>query len=143
MSCFYYIAAITDGRLIVGITKFDTLYEADEPDVVTEEMLVQKTLQSIRDATGVSVPQKVVVPLCGKWALKDSKLTRQLMSSSESDEKPPNLFKDAVKALERYRVPIPAGQGQSQEEAVGSRFSPKELVKKLEQASGISSMKAR
>lgn len=137
-----HIAAIGDGRLIIGITKFDKIYEDD--DSVTVEMVKQEVIQCVKAKTGVSLPEDVVIPLCGKWALRDSKLIHQLNTiiDSEDHHLPPGVIQKVIAALERDHVPLPVGQGQSQEDAI-AKLGPKEIVKKLEEASGISSIRAR
>ena len=132
-------AALSDGRLIIGITKFDNIHEDDDP--VRVEIVKQEVIQSVKAATGVSLPEDVIIPLCGKWALSDSKLINQL-TNIEDGRVPPGCVYKVVAALERDRVSLPVGQGQTQEEAI-ARLGPKEIVKKLEEASGISSMRTR
>lgn len=107
-------------------------------------MVKQGVVQSVKAATGVSIPEDVVIPLYGKWALSDSKLIHQLNRITDSKDHclPPEVVQKGIAALERYHITLPVGQGQSQEEAI-AKLGPKELVKKLEEASGISSMKAR
>ena len=133
------IGAISDGRLIIGITKFDGIYE-DESSI-TEKVIKQKVIQSIRDAAGVSLPEDVVIPFSGRWALKDCKLIYQL-KNSDDHQIPIQVLRRVIEALERDHVSLPVGQGQSQEDAI-TRLRPKELVKMLETASGISNMKTR
>ena len=69
-------AALSDGRLIIGVTKFDNVYEDDDPASI--ETVKQKIMQSVATATGISLPEDVIIPLCGKWALSNSNLIHQL-----------------------------------------------------------------
>ena len=133
-------AALSDGRLIIGITKFDNTYEDDDP--VSVESVKQETIQSVVDKTRVSLPEDMIIPLCGKWALTDSDLINTLNSVEDGCAVPPRCIYSVVSALERHRVSLPVGQGQTQEEAI-AKLSPKEIVKKLEGANGISSMRTR
>ena len=134
-------AALSDRRLIIGITKFDNIYNSEDEDQVNVEAVKQKIIRGVAAATGVSVPEDVIIPLCGQWALSDSKLIRQL-NSVEDGRVPPGCIHKVIAALERDRVPLPVGQGQTQEEAV-AKLDPKEIVKKLERATGISTMRTR
>ena len=133
-------AALSDGRLIIGITKFDNIFEDEDPDPV--EMIKQDVIRSVEATTGVSLPEDVIIPLCGKWALSDSKLIDQLNNIEDDGHVPPECICEVIAALERDHVPLPVGQGQTQEEAIAN-LDPKEIVQKLEKASGISSMRAR
>ena len=104
-------------------------------------MVKQKIVQSVEAATSICLPEDVIIPLCGKWALKDYKLVHQL-NNVRDDNISLSVLQRVIVALERYHVPLPAGQGQRQEEAI-ARLGHKGLVDKLEKASGIFSMKAR
>ena len=134
-------AAFGDGRLIIGVTKFDHIYEDDDPASI--ETVKQNIIQSIVTATGVSLPEDVIIPLCGKWALSDSEFIHQL-NAVEDGRVPPQCIQSIIAAFKRSHIldPLPAGQGQTQEEAI-AQLGPKEIVKKLEIATGISSMRAR
>ena len=117
------------------------MYEDDVP--VSIEKVKQKIIKSVGAATKVSLPDDVIIPMYGKWALSDSKLIHQL-NSVENDRVPPRFIHGILLAFKRSHIldPLPAGQGQTQEEAI-AQLGPKEIVKKLEVATGISSMRAR
>ena len=58
------VAALCDGRLIVGITKSDTLHDDDDgPDSVSEEEVVASLISSIESATGSKVSNDLVIPV--------------------------------------------------------------------------------
>ena len=125
--------------MIIGITKFDKVYEDDDP--VRVEMVKQEVIQSVEATIRVSLPEDVIIPLCGKWALSDSKLIDQLNNIVDR-RLPRGCIQKVIAALERDHIPLPVGQGQTQEEAI-AKVGPKGIVKKLEEVSGISSMRTR
>ena len=131
--------------MIIGVTKFDNIYDDDDDDddPVTIETVKKEIIQSIAQATGVSLPEDVIIPLCGKWALSDSKLIHYLNSIKDGRVQAQYIH-GIIAAFKRSHILdlLPAGQGQSQEQAI-EQLGPKEIVKKLEAATGISNMKAR
>jgi hypothetical protein len=64
------------------------------------------------------------------------------LSSAEDGHVPPGCVHGIIAAFERDHFLLPVGQGQTQEEAI-AQLGPKEIITKLEGASGISSMRAR
>ena len=133
--------ALLDGRLVIGITQLDSLYD-DGPDSVSKVELKEELFQSIKTCTGTKINRDTIIPICGKWILKDRKLIGWLMSHQEKDEKPPHIIEAARKALERYELQLPSGQDQTVEQAI-KKHDPKMLLEQLEEASGMSSMKSR
>lgn len=132
---------MVDDRLVIGITKSDSLYD-DGPGVVSEEDLKEKLFQSIKSCTSTEVNRERIIPICGKWVLNDQKLIAWLIVHTEKDEKPPDIVREIKKALKRYKLQLPSGQDQTMKEAI-KKHDPKMLVKLLEDASGMSSMKSR
>ena len=126
---------------MIGITKSDNLYE-EGPGTVSKEELKEKLFQSIRSCTSTQVSREAIIPICGKWFLKDRKLIEWLMSHTEKDEKPPDIVRATKKALKRYNLQLPSGQDQTMEVAI-KNHEPKMIIKQLEDASGMSSMKLR
>ena len=102
----------------------------------------ESIIKNIKSATGTEVDRNTIIPVCAKWVLTDSHLIRWLMSHSQGEKKPPEIIKAAVKALERYKIPLPSGQDQTQEQAI-NECDPKLLLKQLEEASGMFYIKKR
>ena len=138
-----------DGRLAVAITKFDANYCASKSKRrdrrsthITVEKVRKTTTASIKEATGgTDVSEDTIIPLCGKWALAASQLANCLISDpdNETDER----HKEAAKALESYpHLSLPGGQEQSYTDTI-KNLSPSDLVMHLENASGITDLKAR
>ena len=62
--------ALTDGRLVVGIMKFDINYTSDpSEEPMTVDGIRQDTVSSIKEATSINVSEDSILPLCSKWAL--------------------------------------------------------------------------
>ena len=143
MATLYYfnLGALLDFRLLIGITKSDSVYE-EGPDSVSKEDLKEKLFQSIKSCIGTEISRETVIPICGKWFLNDRKLIGWLLSHTEKDEKPPDIVKATKKALKRYRLQLPSGQDQTMKQAI-RKHDPEMLVKQLEEASGMSSIKSR
>lgn len=138
-----------DGRLAVGITKFDTNYGRNSSKSkrgrrssdISADDIKKNMIASINDATGIKVSDDTIVPLCGEWALAASRLANCLISDPD-DEKQERLD-EAILSLESYPLlSIPRGQGQSQKEAI-QNFRPSDLIHHLEKASGVSHLKTR
>ena len=142
-------AAMRDGRLAVAITKFDANYCASKSkrrgrrsSHITVEKVKENTIASIKDATnGTKVSEDTIIPLCGIWALAASQLTNCLISDPDNEIKGRQV--EAAKALESYpHLSLPGGQEQSYADTV-KNLSPSDLVMHLENASGITDLKAR
>lgn len=139
-----------DGRLVIGITKFDTNYKqlpgksrrrgCRFPHISVENVR-EKMVASIKDATGTEIPEDIIVPLCGDWALAASRLASCLIS--DPDKELEERKEEAATALAYDpHLSLPGGQEQSQIEAI-KYLEVNELICKLEKASGIHNLKAR
>ena len=140
-------AALRDGRLAVGVTKFDTIYSnksrkrARRAAPTTVENVRANLVTSIKEATGTVVSDDTIIPLCGEWALAASKLASCLISDP-NDEKQKRL-EDAAEDLEDYpHLSLPGGQEQSPKDAI-KNLEPMALIDHLEKASGVADLKAR
>ena len=74
---FIYTEAFTDGRLTIGITKYDANYDSSCKGNVTVKFVKKKVTESIKRAVKdaqLTVSDDMIIPLCGKWALIGSKL---------------------------------------------------------------------
>ena len=139
-----------DGRLAVAITKFDTNYSSSKSRrrgrkstqaTTTVNEVRKNTITSIKDATETEVSPDTIIPLCGEWALCASRLANCLISDPDNEIE--DRQEDAAKALEKYpHLSLPGGQEQSYADVVKS-LSHADLVMHLENASGISDLKAR
>lgn len=137
-----------DGRLAVGVTKFDTNYTSSisrrrsrRSNHITVEKVKENMIASIKDATGSEVSEDTIVPLCGEWALAAGRLANCLISDPEHELQ--ERKEDAISALEKYpHLSLPGGQQQTQKELIQS-LSSKDLIKHLENASGICDLKSR
>ena len=137
------IAALCDGRLIVGITMVDTLHgDDDAPDSVSEEEVVESLVTSIEKATDTVVGDSLIVPVSAKWSLSDIKLTDWLRSNLDCVRKPRDIVEKAVKVLEeRQKIP-PVGQDETVEGVI-KKMDPRALLEMIESSCGMSIMKAR
>lgn len=144
---------MTDGRLVIGITKFDTNYKRLPEKSrrrgcrfphISKEKVREKMIASIKDATDTDVTEDmnhIIVPLCGDWALAASRLASCLIS--DPDKELEERKEDAATALAcDPHLCLPGGQEQSQKEAIKS-LEVYNLICELEKASGIHILKAR
>ena len=137
-----------DGRLAVGVTKFDNNYAAAKSkrhgrraSNVSVEKVKEKMIESIRDAVKIEVPGDTIIPLCGEWALSASMLANCLLGDPDTEIK--ERAEEASCDLEKYpHLCLPRGQGQSQNEAIRQLEHPA-LIEHLEMASGITDLKSR
>ena len=137
-----------DGRLAVAITKFDTNYSSSKSKRrgrksthTTVDDVRRNTITSIKDATATEVSPDTIIPLCGEWALCASRLASCLISDPDNEIE--DRQEDAAKALTNYpHLSLPGGQEQSYTETIKS-LSHADLVMHLENASGITDLKAR
>lgn len=145
MQFCHNIGAIADGRLTIGITKFDTNYDSTKikkKTAVTVEMVKERVMESIENATGAMVSDDMIIPLCGDWALAGSKLASSLISDPNHDKD--ERYRDAAAALQHFpHLDLPGGQGQKYIDTIMRRYPPEDLVEKIESVSGISQLKAR
>lgn len=136
--------AFTDGRLTIGITKYDINYDNSSRGKVTIKMVKERVAESIKRAVDaqVTVSDDMIIPLCGKWALVSSKLGSCLIADPKKEEK--ILHKEAVDILRHCpEVSLPSGQGQNHTEAIMKIYSPIKVIQEIETHSGISDLKAR
>lgn len=139
-----------DGRLAVAITKFDMNYSSSKSRrrgrkstqaSTTVNEVRNNTIVSIRDATETEVSPDTIIPLCGEWALRASRLANCLISDPDNEIE--DRKEDVAKALENYpHLSLAGGQGQSYTDTIKS-LSHADLVMHLENASGITDLKAR
>lgn len=145
MIVFYPPDAICDGRLTIGINKFDNICSDIDCDYKTMvEDVTKRTVKSIYDATQDKVPDSTVIPLCSNWALIGSKLARHLYSDPGGKETE-ILTKRALQTIENCTFfDIECGQGETPGDAIKSQFqNPMAIVDTLNYISGAASLKAR
>ena len=143
-TCLYYVtsAAISDDRLIICITKADEMYKRSGPGSSTTMKVKAEVVRNIKSATGLDVSERIIFPVCGEGFLSDLELTGWLRTHSVDDTKPKPIVKAANKALERYGIELPSGEGESQKKVIKA-LDPKELLNKVEGASGVQRVKLR
>lgn len=135
-----FIGAVVDGRLTIGIAKFDRNYEGEED---CTNFLQDQIVESIRDATDSVVTSDTIVPFCGEWALVSSQIMSHLIGSSQQQSEMKGLIKKAATYLVKYpHLSLPGGQGETLFRAI-SKYPPKILVQELEKASGMHDLKKR
>ena len=146
-----YTAALGDGRLAVGVTKFDTIYSnksrrrSRRAAPTTVEKVRENLVTSIKEATGIDihVPDDSIIPLCGQWAMAASRLASCLNSDPIHENQTKEAIEEAAEVLEDYpHLSLPGGQGQSPKDAIKS-LQPMALIDQLERASGVADLKAR
>ena len=144
---YFYTASLSDGRLAVGVTKFDTIYSnksrrrGRRAVPTTVEKVRENLVTSINEATDTVISDDTIIPLCGEWAMAASRLASCLISDP-TDEKQERL-EEAAQALENYpHLSLPGGQEQSPKDTIMS-LQPIVLIDHLEKASGVADLKAR
>ena len=138
--CFinsHHAGALTDRRLVVGITKFDLNYSRKRGRKPSEKEVQKSVMRSIKEATSVDISEECIIPLCSEWALSSSKLAGALISDP-IDEREVRL-QDALTDLKEYphMDSLRRGQGENLTE------NPGKVVEYLEKASGIYALKER
>lgn len=141
-----YVGAIQDGRLMIGISKYDINFDNPEDDTVqeqvTEEHLKYNVIKSVDDAIKVEVSRNIIIPLCGRWGLAASKLSNSMVGIS-GEEIVKKRLQAAQKMLERCPyVDLPGGQDQSLKDLI-LKLNANKVVTMLEQASGFGTLKDR
>ena len=147
----FITGAFIDGRLVIGITKFDANYEdmheQDHEMIAVTEDSCRDKVQAIMDAIRSENPSKmvdfgrmIVIPLSGIWA-RNSKELEMSLEYDPADKKEKNL-KKATKALKydpKLHEYLVCGQGEKHKKAI-QRMNPKEVVQRLNVASGITKL---
>ena len=143
----FHTAALRDGRLAVGVTKFDTIYSnkarkrSRRGAPTTVEEVRENLVTSIKEATGIDIPDDSVIPLCGEWAMAASRLARYLNSDPIYENQKKEAVEEAAEYLEDYpHLSLPGGQEQSPKDAIKS-LQPMALIDQLERASGVADLK--
>lgn len=140
---YYYPGSISDGRLTIGITKFDILLADVENDGDTmKDELKKNTVKSIVEATGVPVDKSEIIPLCNRWALTGSKLNSCLLRGIRDRERKERC----LRILEQCSgsIDVACGEGQTMKEAIRLEFkNGQDIVNALENVSGIAELKSR
>lgn len=132
---------MTDGRLVIGISKFDRNYDSrrGRSKPITIQLVKENVVQSIKEATKIEVSESTIIPLCSTWALTSSKLACAL--SCDSDELDKRL-REALTDLEKYPHgdSLPRGQGEGLTDVI-EIHDPVKVIECLDHASGIDSLK--
>ena len=137
---FNFTEAFTDGRLTIGISKYDTNMGNVTVGVVKEKV-AESISRAVRDSQ-LTIPDDMIIPLCGTWALTSSKLGSCQIADPRREGK--GLHRDAVDILQRCpHISLPSGQGQNHTEAVMKINSPIKVILEIESHSGIYDLKAR
>ena len=140
------LGALIDGRLTIGITKFDRNYislSSGKKGAVTVDAVKDSVAESIRKATDVHMmgSNDMIIPLCGEWALASSRLASCLIwdQRGEIEERQ----EEAACALHGHPDPsLPCGQGQKPHEAV-MKHTPIKIIQEIDTISGIFELRAR
>lgn len=80
---------MTDGRLVIGITKLDLNYAANlsqrqrNSKPISIDVVRQNVVSSIKEATSVNVSGDNILPLCSEWALTSTKLSSSLVGEND------------------------------------------------------------
>ena len=138
-----YAGALTDGRLLVGITKFDLNYTSVCPQrrgqsrSISIDNVRQSVVRSIKEAN-VDINEDSVLQLCSDWALISTKLARSLVD--ENDDVKKEVLKEALSSLEKnpHSDHLPRGQGESLADV---NHDPHRVIECLNKASGIHTLK--
>ena len=138
-----HTGALTDSRLVVGITKFDLNYTSNHSQrrgsrSISVDVVRQSVVSSIKEATSVDVSEDNVLPLCSEWALTSIKLASSLVNE-DNDIKKAKL-QEALSSLEKYphHDSLPRGQGERLTEV---NYDPHKVIECLDKASGIHDLK--
>ena len=143
-----YVGAMKDGRLAVGVTKFDNNYaplkakrRVRRTSHISVEKVKEKMIESINDAVKTEISSDTIIPLCGNWALSASMLANCLMGDPEGEIK--DRAEEAASFLESYpHNSLPRGEGQSLKDSI-QQLDHHVLIEHLEKASGIADLKSR
>jgi hypothetical protein len=145
----FHTAALMDGRLAVGVTKFDAIYSnkskkrGRRAPPTTVEKIRGNLITSIKEATDTVISDDTIIPLCGEWAMAASKLASCLISDPIDEKQTRLAVEEAAEALEEYpHLSLPGGQEQSAKDVIKS-LQPMALIGHLERASGVADLKAR
>ena len=140
-------AALTDGRLVIGITKFDNNYKqligcSSRCSTLTVEEAKEEMTASIKNATGIDVKENVIIPLCSDWAMAASRLAFCSNNHTGKGElaRARNMAEAALQCYPHNC--LPSGQEQSPAEAIKDLPNHK-LIDELEKASGIHTLTTR
>ena len=132
-----HLDALTDGRLVIGISKYDEFIESQTPEKrghspeVSLQKLKNNIVEDVKVATKTVISSDMVIPLSGYWALVHAKLAKQEDKASSQ----------AREILERYPDPsLPGGEEQSWRH---SRIHINDVAYCLEQRSGLALLKER
>ena len=140
------LGAIIDGRLTIGITKYDRSYSSlssGKKGAVTVGMVKDSVAESIQKAINVHMmgSDDMIIPLCGEWALASTRLASCLIWDQRKEIN--KRRKEAACALCSYpNLSLPCGQGQKPVEAV-MMHQPITIVQEIDTISGIFELRAR
>ena len=136
-----------DGRLTIGITKFDRHYTRSsikKKGAVTVRTLKDRVAEAMKQAVDMhmTLSDDMIIPLSGDWALASSRLASCLIDDPKKEIKARK--KEAAEILCNHPdFSPPCGQGQNPLEAMMKHYPPFQIVKEIESISGISELKAR
>lgn len=147
-----FAGAFTDGRLSIGITKFDDNYEKqlkkmksartrNREEIVTTRSATTKVAKDVKNATNIDMSESAIMPLSGKWALTCSMLESCILHDPKDELN--EMFCDGVSHLKSYpHLSLPGGQELTHDKII-EVSTPKEVALMLKDASGITSLKQR
>ena len=146
LSTLTYAGALTDGRLVVGITKYDVNYTSEsvcpqrqgQSRSITIDGVRQNVVRSIKEATSVDINEESVLQLCSNWAMMSTKLARSLVDENADVKR--EMLKKALSSLEKHPNSdhLPRGQGESLADV---NHDPHKVIECLNEASGIHTLK--
>lgn len=144
--CFTITGAIGDGRLIIGIGKFDSnfIYRTQDTreDSLTEEAVRLKVTKNLEKISIKNTSNLNIIPLSGIWALAASKLATCL-ANDQSDGNFEKILEDAQRMLEMCpNADLHGGQDESQRDLV-RKLDPQAVIERLHRASGFNLLTQR
>ena len=143
ISLTLHVGAIQDGRLIIGVAKYDKNFDDDTvEEPITEKLVKNKIHTSVDSAIKVQVTKDNIIPLSGRWGLAASKLSSSMIGDP-SEEIITKRLQTARKMLEKCPcIDLPGGQDQSQKDLI-LKLESSEVTAMLERASGFCMLKER
>ena len=84
--CLYVGAFDDHGRVLIAVTKYDTMYQERKDDRKSEEEIREIVQKNVNTATHRHISKDAIVPVCGKWALHVRLLQRDPSDDYSRDQ---------------------------------------------------------
>ena len=122
VTCLILGAFDSHGRVLVAVTKYDSMYQERPKKRKSEKEIKKRVQQNVNAATGRGISDDAIVLVCGKWALHARLLQRD----------PDDVHSQQIVMAGLSLVDAPSGQKEDSFENKAVTMEGKTKIKEVE-----------